>query len=140
MHTLVHAQIEANTLGRRETIRSCSLFQITNIDVISTKTLKLVFLPQYNVMNTFSTGTKKGEEAHVITHEQFMATLSMFPPPPPPPSRSQMNGTWRKQADGHQQHMFLLVQAQLLQAHLELHQRLQQLQSVTGCSRRRRRR
>lgn len=42
-------------------------------------------------------------------------------------------GTWREQADGHQQHVFLLPQVELLQSHLELHQRLQQLQSVSRC-------
>lgn len=50
-------------------------------------------------------------------------------------------GNWRgggcltggEQADGHQQHVFLLVHVELLQAHLELDQRLQQLQSVTRC-------
>ncbi len=49
-----------------------------------------------------------------------MMTLDTFPPP-----HSQTYGTWRKQADGHQQHMFLLVQVEFLQANLELHQRLQ---------------
>ncbi len=37
--------------------------------------------------------------------------------------------TWRQQADGHQQHMFLFMHVQLLQTHLKLHQRLQQLHS-----------
>lgn len=55
-----------------------------------------------------------------------MTTDYMFPPP-----HSQTHSTWRKQADGHQQHMFLLSQVELLQSHLELHQRLQQLQSVS---------
>ncbi len=39
--------------------------------------------------------------------------------------------TWRQQTDGHQQHMFLFMHVQLLQTHLKLHQRLQQVQSVT---------
>lgn len=51
----------------------------------------------------------------------------MFPPP-----HCQTYNTWRKQADSHQQHVFLLSQVELLQAHLELHQRLQQLQSVAS--------
>lgn len=54
-----------------------------------------------------------------------MTTHHVFAHPHRPAS-----STWRKQADGHQQHMFLLMQVELLQAHLELHQRLQQLQSV----------
>lgn len=48
------------------------------------------------------------------------------------PPRSQTVSTWRQQADGHQQHMLLLSQVELLQADLELHQRLQQLQSVSS--------
>lgn len=41
--------------------------------------------------------------------------------------------TWGEQADGHQQHVLLLVQVEFLQTDLEFHQRLQQLQSVTRC-------
>lgn len=43
------------------------------------------------------------------------------------------HSTWGEQADGHEQHVFLLVQVEFLQTNLELHQRLQQLQSVTRC-------
>ena len=75
-------------------------------------------------MNIFSSGKKKPE----ITHKQFIMTPLYAPPP-----HGRTLCTWRKQADGHQQHMFLLLQVQLLQAHLELHQRLQQLQSVARC-------
>lgn len=41
-------------------------------------------------------------------------------------------GTWGQQTDGHEQHVFLLVKVEVLQAHLELHQWLQQLQRVAG--------
>lgn len=82
-------------------------------------------------MNIYSTGGKK--MANMITHTQFMMTLYTFHPTPPP--HSQMFSTWRKQTDGHQQHMFLLLQVELLQAHLELHQWLEQLQSVARCGR-----
>lgn len=70
-------------------------------------------------MNVFS---KKRQTRSL---KQFIMTLYRFLSP-----CSQTYGTWRKQADGHQQHMFLLLQVELLQAHLELHQWLQQLQSV----------
>lgn len=42
-------------------------------------------------------------------------------------------GTWGEQTDGHKQYMFLLMQAELLQAHLELHQWFQQLKGVARC-------
>lgn len=48
-------------------------------------------------------------------------------------TEGELGHTGGEQADGHQQHVFLLVQVELLQAHLELDQRLQQLQSVTRC-------
>lgn len=41
------------------------------------------------------------------------------------------SSTWGEQADGHEQHVFLFVQVEFLQTNLELHQWLQQLQSVT---------
>lgn len=74
-------------------------------------------------MNIFSIEKKRRRGKR--DDKQFMMTLYMFRPP-----QSQTYGTWRKQADGHQQHMFLLMQVELLQAHLELHQWLQQLQSM----------
>lgn len=52
-----------------------------------------------------------------------------------PPLHTQTNSTWRKQTDSHQQHMFFLMQVELLQAHLKLHQRLQQLQCVARYTR-----
>lgn len=45
--------------------------------------------------------------------------------------KTNTSSTWGEQADGHEQHMLLLVQVQFFQTNLELHQRLQQLQSVT---------
>lgn len=42
-----------------------------------------------------------------------------------------ITSTWGKQANSHEQHVFFLVQVEFLQTNLELHQRLQQLQSVT---------
>lgn len=48
-----------------------------------------------------------------------------------PPSPDQTYSTWRKQTNGHQQHMFFLTEVELLQSHLELHQRLQKLQSMS---------
>ena len=47
-----------------------------------------------------------------------------------------MGSTWGEKADGHEQHMFLLMQVELFQTNLKLHQWLQQLQSVTRCRRR----
>lgn len=40
--------------------------------------------------------------------------------------------TWGDDADGHEQDMLLLVQVQLLQPHLELDERLNQLQVVSS--------
>lgn len=43
------------------------------------------------------------------------------------------DSTGGQQADGHEQHVFLLMQVEFFQTDLELHQWLQQLQSVTRC-------
>lgn len=41
--------------------------------------------------------------------------------------------TWGDDANGHEQDVFLLVQVQLLQPHLELYEGLNQLQGVPSC-------
>lgn len=44
-------------------------------------------------------------------------------------------GTWGDNADGHEQDMFLFMQIQLLQPHLELDEGLDELQAVSGYKR-----
>lgn len=44
----------------------------------------------------------------------------------------EVEATWGQDADGHEQHVLLLVKVQLLQAHLEFHQWLQQVHAVAG--------
>ena len=46
-------------------------------------------------------------------------------------------GTWGDNADGHEQDMFLFMQIQLLQPHLELDEGLDELQAVSGYKRER---
>lgn len=51
------------------------------------------------------------------------------------PPTPMLLGTWRDNADGHEQDMFLFMQIQLLQPHLELDEGLDELQAVSGCKR-----
>ena len=53
------------------------------------------------------------------------------------PPTPMLLGTWRDNADGHERDMFLFMQIQLLQPHLELDEGLDELQAVSGCKRER---